>query len=288
MPTSHSTVQTSRADIAVSQTAGTGLPVLLIHGNSSCKEVFGGLLNSEFGDKYRLIAFDLPGHGASGDAIAPEETYTLPGYAATAAELISALGIGKAVVYGWSLGGYVGLEMAPLFPGLVGLMISGAPPVSPTAESLQAAYRPNPQIGLLGKPEFTAEDTEAFTTATYGPAANDTLRQAAQRTDGRARALMFAGLFAGQFADQRRIIETSSFPVAVVDGADDRFVNTDYVSGLRYAKLWDEHCYVLRGVGHIPFLEAPDLFYPIFGRFLADMESRASTVQSGASKAAAA
>ena len=63
-----SVVPTSFADIAVSDSAGAGSAVLMIHGNSSCKEVFRHQLESPLGARLRLIAMDLPGHGASSDA----------------------------------------------------------------------------------------------------------------------------------------------------------------------------------------------------------------------------
>jgi pimeloyl-ACP methyl ester carboxylesterase len=283
VPVSDSFVQCTGVTIGVSQSEGTGLPVLLIHGNSSCKEVFHDLIN-EFGNKYHLIGLDLPGHGASSDAILPEQTYTLPGYAAVAIELLTALGIREAIVYGWSLGGCIGLEMVAHFPGLIGLMISGAPPASPTTESLRAAYRLNPEIGSV----TTADPTRIFTASASTGAFNDGLRQAARRADKRARAIMISGMLSGKFADQHQIIETARFPIAVVDGAADPFINIDYVANLRFASLWDEHYYLLRGVGHVPFLEAPKVFYPIFERFLADMDKRAATVRGSGSASAAA
>ena len=72
---------TSHGEISVVESSGTGLPVVMIHGNSSCKEVFARQLESPLADKYRMIAFDLPGHGASQDAVDPARTYSMPGYA---------------------------------------------------------------------------------------------------------------------------------------------------------------------------------------------------------------
>ena len=141
----------------MSQSGGRGLPLVLIHGNSTCKEVFDALLCSGLGDRNRLIALDLPGHGASADAINPEKTYTFQGYAEAVTEVLSVLGIDKAAIYGWSLGGYIGLEMVSRYHGLVGLIISGAPPVHPTIESILSAYQPSPIIDLVGKREFSAE-----------------------------------------------------------------------------------------------------------------------------------
>jgi pimeloyl-ACP methyl ester carboxylesterase len=276
MAVKQTVVQTSHGETAVSLSTGRGFPVLLIHGNSSCKGVFNGLLESELGHKYRLIAFDLPGHGASSDAVEPEKTYSVPGYADLTIAVLDALRVDKVAIYGWSLGGYIALEVAARFPRLAGLMISGAPPVHPTAQSLQGAYRQNPQVHLFGKAEFTKADSETFTKTTYGTAANAALRAAARRTDGRARAMTIAGLLAGNFADGLQTIEAASVPVALVDGADDPFIDSDYVEGLKFANLWEEY-HQLPDVGHAPFLQAPDVFRPILGRFLAEVDRRATT-----------
>lgn len=269
-------VRTSHADLAVAETSGDKLPLVMIHGNSSCKEVFRHQLRSPVGETYRLIAVDLPGHGRSGDARDPEETYTMPGYAEAVVELLEAMDIKQAAVFGWSLGGHVGLEMIPRFPGMAGLMIMGAPPVGNTPEAVMAGFRPSPHAGLLGKPELTAEELQIFLAANYGTHADALLTSAARRTDGRARAIMFGGLFGGKLSDQRAIAESTTIPIAVVNGADDPVVNTDYVGSLHYKALWDQHCYVLRSLTHAALLQAPDVFNPILGRFMHDMDARAA------------
>ena len=283
------TIQTSHGDVAVSETSGAGLPVLMIHGNSSCKEVYSKQLEGELGDRFHLIAMDLPGHGQSADALEPERTYSMPGFADAAAETLDVLGIDAAAVVGWSLGGHAAIEMLPRYPGIVGLMLMATPPVNPTPESIQAGFLPNPLAGLLGKPVLSEEEIGVLAAAVYGPALNDTLLAAMRRADGRARALMFQGLFMGQIANQRSLVESASVPVAMVNGADDPFINVEYIGGLRYQNLWDKHCYMLRGLGHVAFLQAPDLFNPILGRFLAEMADRvAGHGQSSGSKTAAA
>lgn len=269
-------VVTSHAEIAVSESSGKDLPVFLIHGNSMSKDVFRGVLTSPLGDKHRLVAIDLPGHGKSGDAKDPTRTYTMPGYAACVIEVAEQLGVEKAAVYGWSLGGHVALELVARWPGTVGAMISGTPPVGVTPEAIQAGFQPIPQIGLAGQPDFSEDDVAMFAMATCGPSADEGVRKAIRRTDGRARQTMFASLFAGMASDQKRIVETSPVPVAVVNGAQDPLVNLDYVGGLAYANLWDKHCYVLRGAGHAVFLDKPETFMPIFARFAADMVKRAA------------
>jgi pimeloyl-ACP methyl ester carboxylesterase len=126
LPTSHGT-------LAISE-VGSGEPVLLlIHGNSFCKKVWRHILNSPLNKVHRIIAFDLPGHGESSNTINPEQDYTQPGYARAAVELLKKMAVKEVVVFGWSLGGHIGIEMIPLAPavGLTirGLMIVGTPPV---------------------------------------------------------------------------------------------------------------------------------------------------------------
>lgn len=124
-------IVTSHGSLAVEDTGGSGVPVLLIHGNSFCSGVFRNRMQGQMAKEHRFIAFDLPGHGQSSDATDPQRTYTLPGLADAAVELLDKLGVVEAIVFGWSLGGHIGIEMIQRFAGMRGLMISGAPPVGP-------------------------------------------------------------------------------------------------------------------------------------------------------------
>jgi pimeloyl-ACP methyl ester carboxylesterase len=288
MPVTDRTVDTSHAQIAISETAGNGLPLVFLHGNSSCKEVFADLLAGELGDRHRMIAVDLPGHGASGDANHPERTYTMTGYADAMVELLGALAIDRAAIVGWSLGGHVALEMIPKFAGTTGVMIVATPPVGQGAEKVMAGFRPIPNADLVGRPVLDAEEAEMLLFANYGPAATDAFRKALQRTDGRAREVMFRALLAGAVSDQRAIAETAPIPIAVVNGADDPLVNVEYVGGVSYRNLWDNHCYVLRGAGHASFLHAPEAFGAILERFAADVARRGTRAGAVGARTAAA
>ena len=111
------TLATSHGSIAVEETGHGGFPILLIHGNSSCRGVFRNQMEGPLAKNHRLIAFDLPGHGQSSDAPDPSRSYTRPGFADAAIEFLGMLGVVDVVVFGWSLGGHIALEMAPRLPG---------------------------------------------------------------------------------------------------------------------------------------------------------------------------
>src|SRR5206468_510625 len=102
--------------------------------------VFRNQMEGPLGQRYRMLAPDLPGHGDSSDAVDPVRSYSMPGYADAMVEVLSLMGIDKAIVFGWSLGGHNGLEMISRFPGLLALMITGTPPVS--AAEVTKGFRP--------------------------------------------------------------------------------------------------------------------------------------------------
>lgn len=278
MSVSDGRVQTSHGTIAYSETSGQGLPLVLVHGNSADRRAFRRQLGSDIGSAHRLIAFDLPGHGDSDRASDPEVTYSIKGYANAVTEALSQMGIERAAVYGWSLGGHVALEMVPVFPGMVGLMLTGTPPIPPVLEEAQAGFQPSPNLGILGKPDLTDEEIAILAFATYGELADDAARETIRRTDGVARAVMFGSLMAGGISDERAIAETAPLPLAMINGEADPIVNLDYISGLSYANLWEDHHFILRGAAHAPFLQVPEVFNPILGRFAGAMEKRASNV----------
>ena len=72
-------------------------------------------MTGDIGQRFRCVALDLPGHGQSGPA-KDQADYSLPGYAAVLTGFARALGIPDAVVVGWSLGGQITLEAAPMLP----------------------------------------------------------------------------------------------------------------------------------------------------------------------------
>lgn len=274
----HHQIGTSHCAIAVSDSEGPAPAVLMIHGNSSCKEVFRNQLQGEVGRSYRCIAMDLPGHGGSADADDPKRSYTMPGYADAALELMTVLGIERYAVLGWSLGGHVGIEMIARSDAVAGLMISGSPPVSKDPESLGQGFLPSEHMHLAGQNVFSDAEAEAYAHATCGINApfEPFLLDAVKRTDGRAREIMFAAFGAGEGVDQAEIAATNATALAIVNGADEPFVNNAFVTAQSYANLWDDKVYLLDNAGHAPFWEAPDRFDPLLLRFLRDTLGNAS------------
>jgi pimeloyl-ACP methyl ester carboxylesterase len=264
-------IATSHGSLAVEESGQGSIPVLLIHGNSFCRGVFRNQMQGRIAKNHRLISFDLPGHGQSSNAINPQRSYTRPGLADAAIELLDKLEVTEVIVFGWSLGGHIGIEMIPRFPGMRGLMLSGAPPVS--RNQMSQGFKASPHLGAAGKQELSKADIEAFVGGIFGESAEVFLRDAVARTDDRFRKTLFDAARAGRGVDQRLIVESSPVPLAVLNGGADRVVNLDYFDSVAYANLWEERCHRLTGLRHAPFWEAPEEFDPVLERFLNDVEA---------------
>ncbi len=267
-------IETSHGKIAYTQSRKDGPAILLIHGNSSCKEVFAGQMAAPELAGWRLVAIDLPGHGASGDAAEPARSYTFAGYAGMVEEMAAALGVERPVVFGWSLGGHIALELIGRGFDAGGVMISGTPPVKAEIESLMAGFNIDPAAeNLTGKRAFS--DDEALAYATHTSAAGGVLDPhlfaMCKRTDGRARETMFGSVVAGQALDEREIVATTRVPLAVVNGMDDVFIRPDYFDGLAWSSLWPEGVVRLAGAAHAPFLQRPREFNALLAKFAASV-----------------
>jgi pimeloyl-ACP methyl ester carboxylesterase len=272
IPTKQYIVETSHGALAVEESGAGDMPLLLIHGNSSCRAVFRNQMTSQLAENYRLIAFDLPGHGESSDAPDPVRTYTRPGLADAAVELLDKLAVPECAVFGWSLGGHIGIDLLHMHQGIRGLMITGTPPT--TRSGLAQGFVGSPHTGWASREHLSEDDIESFLGAVFGTSAEPFLRQAMVRADGRFRKRLFEAARAGEGVDQRLTVESSPIPIAVVNGAADRLVNLDYIDSVAFANLWEGRCHRLAGLGHAPFWEGASEFNPFLMRFLQDLEAR--------------
>jgi pimeloyl-ACP methyl ester carboxylesterase len=286
MPISTTTCRTRHADVSVLDTGGTGYPVLLLHGSGSSKDVFEHQFSSALGVNSRLIAIDLPGHGKSSDANNPAAAYAIRGFAETVSDVLESLGLKQVAVLGWSLGGHIGIELLSSNPAVTGLMVVGAPPLSPGPLGMLRAFQTNWDLLLASKEVFSEHDAQRFHQLCFDGRGTASQLASIRRADGRVRSTVVRSMMNGQGCDQRRVVEKATVPIAVVNGASDPFTRLSYVASLDYGNLWTGRCHVLADAGHAVFWDQPVHFNALLGRFVDEVAALAVAEKRSARKIA--
>ena len=102
---------------------GSGRPLVLLHGAFGMVEAWGTVLPT-LAKHYQVIIAEMQGHGRTADIDRP---FTSEDMADDTAALLKELKIEKADVFGYSMGGQIGLALAIRHPGVVDrLAIIGA------------------------------------------------------------------------------------------------------------------------------------------------------------------
>ncbi|MDA4846386.1 alpha/beta fold hydrolase [Hoeflea poritis] len=273
-------VETSHGRIAVFDNGNSGQALLFIHGNSACKEAFFRQV-AAFGDRYRIVAFDLPGHGVSENGN-PRTDYNYEAYARVAAEIVEKLSLGTPIVFGWSLGGYVALEYAAAGNPTRALAICGTSPLGTFPDDMPLGYIASPHMELAGKRFFSWYEKRIYAAKTV-PAEDaqaQLVRHAVWRTDGRAREQVVARMKTVDWPRQIRLMKEGTVPFAMINGPEDPFINHDYCAGFPYGNIWRGKTQNIAGGGHAPFLAAAAAFNAAFAEFLAEFETLKPATQS--------
>lgn len=108
-------VATSNGAVGVLDWGGSGEPLVLLHPNGFCAGLYEPLARG-LESRARVLALDLPGHGASTDPPTVAD-YSFSAMAATVLEVLDRMGIDRAAVVGGSLGGAVAILADRTQPG---------------------------------------------------------------------------------------------------------------------------------------------------------------------------
>lgn len=257
-------VKVGALDAAYWQAGDLNRSVVFLHGNSAGKEVFykqaAPLVEAGFG----FLAIDLPGHGSSSNSSDPVKDYNFCAFAALVHRVLAELKIERPLLVGWSLGGHVVIEMAGRGYDIAGAMIFGTPPLGPgLGEDFTKAFLDTPAMQVTLNPSPTPEELNTYIQGLYGtlapiPSAFPAL---GQRMDGAVREHIGAHwASAVEGCNQRDVVANWDKPLAILHGTDDAFVAGSYFGTLVHNNLWQDKVLDMPGLGHAPFLEAPDAF----------------------------
>ncbi len=261
-------IEAPEGAIAAHESGGSGPAIVLIHGNSSSARAFSRQLDGPLGERLRLVAIDLPGHGASDNA--NDGAYSLKGHARAVRAVVEAIGLADARFAGWSLGGHIALEMAPDLPDARGFVIFGTPPLAFPAP-MSEAFLPNPAMGVGFAEKVDRTQAEAYVASFFAPGFRDVPEffvDDVLRTDGRARSGAYASLAPGGYLDEAVVVRELKAPLAVLHGANDQLVNEAFFASLAMPTLWRGAVQVIPRAGHAPQWETPQAFDELIEAFV--------------------
>jgi pimeloyl-ACP methyl ester carboxylesterase len=228
--------------------------IVFVHGTRLTRTMWRPQMD-DLRDTYRVIAVDLPGHGALAD-----QPFTMATAAAEVGRAIGQAAGGRAVVVGLSLGGYVAMDLAARRPELVrALVLSGA-----TTEPVGRLATPYVALAWImdrfDGPRLDAINGWFFRTR-FAPEIADPIIAGGFWSTGGAQALR-------AIAGERFAPRLAGYPgpTLIVNGDFDLFFR---LSAKRFARASRDHRRVrLRGATHLANLDRPGAFNLAIRRFV--------------------
>lgn len=243
---------------------GKGRVVVLLHGFLGSHQIWENTI-AELSKSYRVIAIDLPGHGTT-DCFGYVHTMDL--LAKCVKTVMDSLRLKKYVIVGHSMGGYVGLAFADLFPdNLKGLCLFHSSAYADSDDKKRDRTRSVRVVKANHKIYTTEVIKNLFATknAKYLKTEIAFAQKIASKVSKRSIIAALEGMKDRPNRDV--ILGMVHYPVMMVIGELDNVLPKDQL--LEQTQLIkNKHILYLEHDGHMGFLESPKLTIKALRKFL--------------------
>lgn len=226
---------------------GKGTPLVLLHGFPLDHHIWDEI-TPLLEDSFDLIIPDLRGFGESTTVDTP---YTTDDLASDIAGLLDHLGIEEAAIAGHSMGGYVTLAFARLYPEKVsGLGLVSTQALADSPDRKEGRYKSAADVAEKGISGVVEAMTTKFT--------SDERRQefARKSMERQQPAAYIGGLKAmAERSDSMFLLASMKYPVVVIHGDADTLIPVERGQEMKDA-ISHAHFVKIKDAGHIPMLEA--------------------------------
>lgn len=236
---------------------GTGPPIVLIHGypfNRSLWTEQTEALNS----KYRVVAPDLRGFGGSDSS---EGTATMARMAEDVAALMDALAIEQAVIGGLSMGGYVALAFARMFPARVkALVLADTRAQADSEEGKQTRHQQAEKAlseGMAGIADAMLPKLLTPETVSKRPELVKRVRDMMLKTKPGGAAAALLGM--AERDDQTEFISSIRVPALILVGREDAITPVADSEKMQ-SRIEGSRLVVIENAGHVSNLEQTEQF----------------------------
>jgi len=266
----HSFIQVKGIEIAyLEKNRNAGKIIFFIHGNSISKRSWRKQYNSELFSSYHLIALDLPGHGHSGKADNPGQTYDLISLASIMSEAVEQLHNSKPyLLAGLSLSTNIITEMLAFSTRASGLVLAGACIVGKNYP-LESFVKPGTHVGVVFTNDAPSDEVLLYageTSLTTNQEDIDIFLEDYNATDKTFRGALAASVAAEKYSDEVELLQQSNIKSLVVFGKDEKIVEPGYLDTAPI-NLWKNSVFKIEGAGHLVNIDQPEAFNELLKNF---------------------
>lgn len=226
---------------------GKGTPLVLLHGfpldHHTWDDIIPLLENT-----FDLIVPDLRGFGESTTV---DTLYTMDDIASDIAGLLDQIGIANTIIAGHSMGGYVALAFARLFPERVsGLGLVSTQALADQSDRKEGRYKTAADVAENGIGGVVDAMAKKFTS-------NERLQDSARTMMEKQQPAAYIGALKAmaERLDSSDLLAHFTFPVTIIHGSADQLISIERSREMKNT-IAQSYLVELESVGHLPMLEA--------------------------------
>lgn len=247
-------------------TAGEGIPLLLIHGYPLSRKIWEPQV-SGLASYAHIIAPDLRGHGDSDAVPGP---YSVDMLAEDCINLLDNLGVTRPIVVcGLSMGGYIALAFLRKFPErMAGLILTAT---RASADSPEGKVNREKAIEIAETLGATAI-AESMLPKMFSPATYEKQPRLVHQLQGIMAHTSVEGIVGDLHAmkerpDSNALLTSIAKPVLIIHGNDDQLIDVSEAQRMHQATPASE-LVIIEQAGHLLNLEQPSAFNLAVGQFI--------------------
>ncbi|WP_210349455.1 alpha/beta fold hydrolase [Bradyrhizobium agreste] len=247
------------------------IPLIFLHGIGGAARAWRRQL-ATFGDRFRAIAWDMPGYGGS----APLASVSIDALAEALQQFIAQLGVSRPVLIGHSIGGMIVQKWLVQFPKLARAVVLAQ--TSPAFGKADGDWQKSfiaARLGPLDRGETMRSLAPSLVKELVGDDPDPNGMEIARECMGSVPEASYRAMMLALIGfDQRSTLGTISVPTLLLSGLKDNNApaammakTATFIPGAEYVEL---PC-----VGHLANLERPEAFDEALGRFLNSLATKA-------------
>ncbi len=266
-------ININTTNISINQSKESGFAILFIHGNTLSSKYFESQLNSDILSDFRLISFDLPGHGNSEKAYNSENLYCFDGLVDIIKQQVDKLELKDFILVGHSLGGHIAIQALNNIPNVKGIMVCGTPPLA-IPPRFDLAFLPEPKAEAFFKPAITEKEALGIVDLLNTKHEfKEKLVADILSSDPLFRQFLFGSIAQGRFKDEIQTLNNFNGPVCISFGENENIVNKDYINSIQIDNIWKGKVQEIENSGHLSQLDNPIAFNYLLFDFVSNIIS---------------